>query len=251
MVIGSILVYKRRIQEILCELLFPVAYLSLPNVDRCSQENVKQNSKSKSNVSFRNIQGVSICQFGWDYWKDDNTPIVVVSHGNGHSLDNTYCWVLQSLANRLCLPVVSCWDYPGYGDSIGEPSETSVDESIQTVMTHFSTTKYQKFILVGQSIGSGCTLHWASRYADRCLAVVLITPFVSILQIKLPSFLCEILPLSGIDMWSKGEEKMKRITALTNQTLGPSVLILGAKQDKLIPFSHSQRLFDATITNIS
>jgi pimeloyl-ACP methyl ester carboxylesterase len=165
----------------------------------------------------------SVIRIGWEYY-NKATPLIIVSHGNGHNLSEWYYRYLGRLSKENKVPVLS-WDYPGYGQSTGSSNEKSVNDTYDKLLVYLDHPS-DKLILIGQSIGCGCTLNWASQ--NKCAALVLITPFTSIMKTKLP------FSLSFLDMWTDGEDKIKKVTS--------PILLVGAKKDNITPYNHSLSL---------
>lgn len=178
---------------------------------------------SKCEIIELSNEKISIIKAGWEYYSK-SSPLIIISHGNGHNLSEWYYQQLYKLAKNNHLPVIS-WDYLGYGHSTGVPDEISVNNIYDKLLRQLNHS-FDKLILIGQSIGCGCTLDWTSK--NKCAALILITPFTSIMKTKLP------FSIPAVDMWSGGENKIRQIRC--------PILIIGAEKDTITPFDHSLSL---------
>lgn len=174
------------------------------------------------NAELELLDGLSVFKAGWEGYTTDQ-PIIVVSHGNGHTLDTAYTQRIKELSKNTGMPVVA-WDYPGYGQSAGQSSERSIDLALERLIATLGHPS-ENIIVIGQSVGTGPTVEWAHRH--HCRGVVLITPFTSILKTCIP------VSIPFLDIW-KSDQKISDITS--------PVLILGARHDEVIPYDHSRTL---------
>ncbi|KAJ4886380.1 alpha/beta-Hydrolases superfamily protein [Raphanus sativus] len=89
------------------------------------------------------------------------------------------------MSSSSSLASISRYDYSGYGQSTGKPSEQNTYADIEAVYKCLEETygsKQEDVILYGQSVGSGPTLHIASRL-PLLRAVVLHSPILSGLRV--------------------------------------------------------------------
>lgn len=89
---------------------------------------------------------------------------VLYSHGNAADLGQLYDLFVQLKIN-LRVNLMG-YDYSGYGASTGKPSEANTYADIEAVYQCLQTeygTSQEDLILYGQSVGSGPTLHLASK----------------------------------------------------------------------------------------
>ncbi len=154
-------------------------------------------------------------------------PTLLWSHGNAQNLASLKP-ALDSL-NIQGFGVIS-YDYPGYGESGGSPSEKGAYRTIEATYRHLTETlgtPAHDIILIGQSVGSGPTCWLASQAEHR--SVVLIAPFLSAFRTvtQVPIFPADRFP------------NLQRIPELHS----PLLLIHG-EDDQIIPFKHGKTLFE-------
>ena len=157
-------------------------------------------------------------------------PTLLFSHGNAEDMGD---W----------LPIFEEWhsmgfgilayDYPGYGQSKGSPSEASSQRSIAAVSKHLiaSGVPASSIVIVGRSVGSGPSVWLASRIEAK--ALILISPFTSAFNVAFP-LPFPILPRDRFP-------NFKRI-----QKIQTPLLIIHGENDEVIPFSHGKKLFTAS-----
>ncbi|KAK6128297.1 hypothetical protein DH2020_037952 [Rehmannia glutinosa] len=107
------------------------------------------------------------------------TSTVLYSHGNAADLGQMYELFIE-LSIHLRVNLLG-YDYSGYGQSSGKPSEQNTYADIEAAFKCLEEnygTKQEDLILYGQSVGSGPTLDLAARL-PRLRAVVLHSPILS------------------------------------------------------------------------
>ncbi|KAF8691352.1 hypothetical protein HU200_040483 [Digitaria exilis] len=139
---------------------------------------------------------------------------LLYSHGNAADLGQMYELFVE-LSSHLNVNLMG-YDYSGYGQSSGKPSEQNTYADIEAVYRCLIETygaSEDNIILYGQSVGSGPTLDLASRLS-RLRAVVLHSPILSGLRVmypvkhtywfdiyknidKIPSVRCPVLVIHG------------------------------------------------------
>ncbi|GMP28572.1 hypothetical protein CsSME_00004056 [Camellia sinensis var. sinensis] len=111
---------------------------------------------------------------------------VLYSHGNAADLGQMY-ELFSVLSIHLRVNLMG-YDYSGYGQSTGKPSEQNTYADIEAAYRCLEETygvKEEDVILYGQSVGSGPTLDLASRL-PRLKAVALHSPILSGLRVMYP-----------------------------------------------------------------
>jgi len=132
---------------------------------------------------------------------------------------------------------VLAYDYGGYGNSTGEPSEERLHADIDAAwdwLVHEKGLGPESIVLFGRGLGGGPTAYWATQVAPG--AVVLESTFRS-----LPALAREQaawLPL-GAFLWDRFpiEEYVKEIDA--------PILVIHSPDDEFVPFEHGRAIFDA------
>ncbi len=156
---------------------------------------------------------------------------VLFCHGN---VGNVSRHGLTALAISEALhSSVLVFDYPGFGQSSGEPSEAGCyaagDATYQWLAQRVPP---ESIVILGQSLGGGVATDLASRQRHRALALFkTFTSFPDVAQGLLPIYPARWMVRNRFD----NEEKIARCS-------GPLFLAHG-DCDHLIPMAHSERLF--------
>lgn len=115
---------------------------------------------------------------------------ILFSHGGTVDLGQL-CNFLFSLGRRLGCNVF-VYDYSGFGQSAGTPTEKAVYADAETAF-RLLTNKYhvpsEKIVLYGQSLGTAPSLHLASSLASSELPIaglILHSPFLSAARLYFP-----------------------------------------------------------------
>jgi pimeloyl-ACP methyl ester carboxylesterase len=155
----------------------------------------------------------------------DNYPTLLWSHGNAEDLG--YARPLLEAFNSAGFGILA-YDYPGYGASSGESSDTSVYRSIDAVHEHALhelNLKNDQIIAVGQSIGSGPSCYLAEK--EELAGLVLITPLTSVYRV---AFKYPIFP----------KDRFPNIKRIPN--ISTPLMVIHGDQDTIIPQSHGKIL---------
>ncbi|XP_073065083.1 uncharacterized protein [Primulina eburnea] len=138
---------------------------------------------------------------------------LLYSHGNAADLGQMY-------------------DYSGYGQSSGKPSEQNTYGDIDAVFKCLEEsygTKQEDVILYGQSVGSGPTLELAARL-PRLRAVVLHSPILSGVRVMYP-----VKRTYWFDIY-KNIDKIPLVNC--------PVLVIHGTADEVVDFSHGKQLWE-------
>ncbi|PUZ50217.1 hypothetical protein GQ55_6G042100 [Panicum hallii var. hallii] len=125
----------------------------------------------------------------------------------------------------------SRYDYSGYGASTGKPSEENTYADIEAVYQCLETEygiSQEDIILYGQSVGSGPTLHLASRL-PRLRGVVLHSAILSGLRV-----VCHVNFTLCFDIY-KNVKKIKKVKC--------PVLVIHGTDDDVVNWSHGKELW--------
>ncbi|XP_020242226.1 protein ABHD17C-like isoform X1 [Asparagus officinalis] len=124
------------------------------------------------------------------------------------------------------------YDYSGYGASTGKPSEFNTYYDIEAVYDCLKKEydiRQEDLILYGQSVGSGPTLHLASRL-QKPRGVVLHSAILSGIRVLYPvkvSFWFDIF---------KNIDKIRQVSC--------PVLVIHGTADEIVDWSHGKRLWE-------
>lgn len=172
----------------------------------------------------------------WWLPTDDPKPTgaILICHGNGGNLSHRGR-MMADLTNATGLPVL-IFDYPGYGKSIGKPSEGGCyDAGIAAVKWLFDQgIPTANVVLLGESLGGGVATELATKLPPR--ALVLVKTFTS-----LPAAAKWHYPwLPTHTLMSNRFDTLFKLPKLTCP-----VFIAHGTADRVVPFKHAEELFAA------
>jgi pimeloyl-ACP methyl ester carboxylesterase len=165
-------------------------------------------------------------------WKPSSGAILY-SHGNGSNLS----WRqgrLQRWRKHLRRAVL-VYDYPGYGESTGRPSESgcyAAAEAAWDWLVDEQKVPPREVILLGSSLGTAMSTELAVRHENRLL--VLINPFTSfpdMAQLKVPWAPSRWLVHNHLDTLAK-----------IDAVKGP-VFIASGTADRVVPIRMGKQLY--------
>ena len=188
-------------------------------------------------VTFRTEDGLNL--HGWfvpgkKSSPDEDLHTLLWFHGNAgninHRLGN-----IKMLHERVPVNVFII-DYRQYGRSEGKISEKGTYIDARAALAHLHSRKeinQEKIIFFGRSLGSAVAVELALK--EKCRALILETPFTSILEMgkKLYPFLPVSLLL---------KTKYDSLSKIRN--IKVPILIMHGDKDDLVPFEHGKRLYD-------
>ncbi|XP_062221699.1 uncharacterized protein LOC133921017 [Phragmites australis] len=165
------------------------------------------------------------------FWRHPAARLTLLySHGNAADLGQMVGLFLE-LRAHLRVNIMS-YDYSGYGASTGKPSEYNTYYDIEAVYDCLKKEygiEEEDLILYGQSVGSGPTLHLASRL-EKLRGVVLHSGILSGIRVLYPV---------KVTLWFdifKNIDKIKQVDC-------PALVIHGTADD-IVDFSHGKRLWE-------
>jgi alpha-beta hydrolase superfamily lysophospholipase len=159
---------------------------------------------------------------------EKGAPTLLYSHGNaediGHSLEIFQAWHQMGIG-------VLAYDYPGYGHSSGWATEETTHQSIHAAWQYLLAQRVPRdsVVIVGRSVGSGPSTRLAAEVHPAGL--VLIAPFTSAFEVAFPVKLFPADRFRNIDLIGG---------------FASPLLVIHARHDEVIPFSHGQRIIDAS-----
>ncbi|XAR67960.1 hypothetical protein NMG60_11002919 [Bertholletia excelsa] len=158
------------------------------------------------------------------------TSTLLYSHGNAADIGQMYELFIQ-LSIHLRVNLMG-YDYSGYGQSTGKPSEQNTYADIEAAykcLEEFYGAKQEEIILYGQSVGSGPTVDLAARL-PRLRAVVLHSPILSGLRVMYP-----VKRTYWFDIY-KNIDKIPLVKC--------PVLIIHGTSDEVVDCSHGKQLWE-------
>ncbi|KAL8216771.1 hypothetical protein R6Q57_023608 [Mikania cordata] len=154
---------------------------------------------------------------------------LLYSHGNAADLGQLFDLFVQLKAN-LRVNLMG-YDYSGYGASTGKPTELNTYADIEAVYECLQTeygVSQEDLILYGQSVGSGPTLHLASKLS-RLRGVVLHSAILSGLRV-----VCHVNCRFCFDIY-KNVNKIQKVKCPT--------LVIHGTEDDVVSWLHGNRLW--------
>lgn len=155
---------------------------------------------------------------------------VLYSHGNAADLGQMYELFIE-LSVHLRVNLMG-YDYSGYGQSKGKPSEQNTYADIEAAYACLEKTYGilpQDIVLYGQSVGSGPTLELATRLPSL-RGVVLHSPILSGLRVMYP-----VKRTYWFDIY-KNIDKIQLVNC--------PVLVIHGTDDDIVNCSHGKRLWE-------
>ncbi|XP_019181970.1 PREDICTED: protein ABHD17B-like [Ipomoea nil] len=165
------------------------------------------------------------------FWRHPFARLTLLySHGNAADLGQMQDLFVE-LRAHLRINIMS-YDYSGYGASSGKPTEFNTYHDIEAVYDCLKSKygiKQEDVILYGQSVGSGPTLHLASRL-KRLRGVVLHSAILSGIRVLYP-----VKMTLWFDIF-KNIDKIREVNC--------PVLVIHGTEDEIVDFSHGKRLWE-------
>lgn len=188
-------------------------------------------------VAIESEDGVTLS--GWYLPAQGSEPIAALlyCHGNAGDIRD---WVHAAPFFVEAGVSVLVWDYRGYGQSEGEPSEQGLYRDGEVVwqwLQERATAEGLPAALLGKSLGSAVAVHIAAIYAnadENPAALVLDSAFTSMREV-----IANVAPVS-LDRIPHLYESIERVPAITCPTL-----VLHGGRDQLVPLSQAQRIYEA------
>lgn len=152
---------------------------------------------------------------------------LLFSHGNAEDLGMIIQYFRE--VSHILEVNIFAYEYTGYGMSTGEPHEQAVYADIEAAFKYLRDIigiPWSEVVLYGRSVGSGPSIHLATRTAVR--AMVLQSPLLSIFRIAMHSR----FTLPG-DMFTN-VDKIGKVKC-------PVYVVHGTK-DEIVPFWHGEDL---------
>ncbi len=183
-------------------------------------------------VSLESTNGLRL--HAWFIPADEARLTLLFLHGNAGNISHR----LDSLRifSRLGLSVL-IFDYAGFGTSEGSPSERQSYEDAEAAWRYLTADRGvspSQIVLFGRSLGGAVATRLATERAPAGLIIE--STFSSV-----PDVAAQHYPFLPVRLLARIQ-----YDALANiSRIRCPILIIHSRQDELIPFSHSERLFRA------
>lgn len=171
---------------------------------------------------------------GWWAPMADAKGTVLFFHGNAGNISHriNYLAMFKQLGYNTLL-----FDYRGYGQSSGTPSESGTYLDAQAAWRYLIEIQGivpERIVLFGESLGGAVAAWLAAREKPGLLALV--STFTSV-----PDLAAEIYPFLPVRWISRFDYNTLEFL----QSITCPVFIAHSPQDEIIPYRHGQRLFQA------
>jgi len=183
-------------------------------------------------VSLQTADGVRLS--AWYVPSANAKRSVIFCHGNAGNISDrlVQAKLLVGLGHNVFL-----FDYRGYGDSEGHPTEQGTYLDAEAAWSFLTRTKAQPpetVVLFGESLGGAVAIELASRHSPGALIVEsTFTSFVDIAKLHYP-----LLPVGFLLRY--------RYDSLSKvPTLACPKLFIHSTDDQLVPIANARRLFAA------
>jgi len=166
---------------------------------------------------------------GFHFKRADSTRTILFSHGNSTDIGIMFHH-LREMCSRLQCDIFA-YEYSGYGESTGLPSEADIYADIEAAYHYLSndcSLSDDQIICYGQSIGSVPSVELASRITLG--GVILHSAMKSVLSV-----IHEVKTTFWFDVFQNAE-RIQRATS--------PVFVIHGTHDTEIPFEHGLTLFE-------
>ncbi len=158
--------------------------------------------------------------------------VLLLCHGNAGNISHRLGWI--RIMNNLGFSVLA-FDYRGYGDSEGRPTEEGTYRDAEAAWQYLVQTRGidpGRIIIFGRSLGGAIGADLASRHtAGGLILEAAFTSYPDIAQYKGGSF-----PVRWMATYDYNTvESLQEVTS--------PVLVIHSKDDRVVPFQHGQALF--------
>lgn len=209
------------------KMLYPV-----PNV---SANDIAVGLKDYQEVSVKTSDGLTLTGF-FSAPQDKTKPIVMVFHGNASHPAYTapFYKTLQDKGYGILLT-----EYRGYGGNAGKPTEQGLTRDAEAYLNSDLLTKEYKdnpLIVYGRSLGSGVAVNLVSENPDRFTALILATPFDSVVSVVSNAYWFIPFPELLVKDRFHSDLKIDKIKI--------TKLFILAKKDQVVGYGTGKHLYD-------
>ncbi|TRY60489.1 hypothetical protein DNTS_028918 [Danionella cerebrum] len=178
-------------------------------------------------------------------------PVILYLHGNAGTRGGDHRVQLYKVLSSLGYHVVT-FDYRGWGDSEGTPSEKGMTSDALFIYQWIKKRIGQKHLVIwGHSLGTGVATNLVRRLCDRGTppdALILESPFTNIREeAKSHPFSMVYRYLPGFDWFFLDSITANDISFASDENVNHiscPVLILHAEDDTVVPFHLGKKLYD-------
>jgi uncharacterized protein len=184
-------------------------------------------------VQIQAADGVTLHAWFLPSRAQEPSPAAIVFNGNAGN--RAYRSSLAASLRGLGLSVL-LFDYRGFGDSEGSPTEHGLDEdarAIQRYVAGRSDVRADRLVYFGESLGSAVAVRLAVDHAPA--ALILRSPFTSLVDVGRVHY--PFLPVRWLL-----RDRFSSIDGIAS--VRSPVLIVAGDRDRIVPLEQSRRLFE-------
>ena len=215
---------------------WPQLFFYEPSSQGARLEVARANGYKAERVEYQAQDGTKL--YGWYTPPKPRMPIIVFMHGNSYNIEKFYHKLvpLAEAGYGTMLP-----EYRGFGGVKGKITQKGLDQDAEAAVRYLQQRgfKNQDIVLYGMSLGSYTATHAAYVFSQEkpVRGLILEVPFDSMYE-DVKDIVSFPLPL-GIIMKDKYDnvEKIKELTV--------PLLIMGGRDDTLVPVRRAKALFEA------
>ena len=184
-----------------------------------------------SDVELRTSDGIRV--HGWFVPHPDARTTLIYCHGNAGNIGRRIGALLRW--HNLGVAVL-IFDYPGFGQSEGQPSEQGTYASARAAWKYLTDDRQipaDDILIFGRSLGGGVAVQLASEVDAKGLIV--------------ESSFTSVPDIAAEEYWWMPVQQLMTIRFETKNKLklvDYPVLVLHSADDQVVPFDHGQKLFE-------
>jgi fermentation-respiration switch protein FrsA (DUF1100 family) len=174
---------------------------------------------------------------GWFLPARPQPPAWTLVVFNGNAGNRAYRIPLATALRRLGLSVL-LFDYRGFGDSTGSPTEPGLRDDARAVHAYLARrtdVRADRIVYFGESLGTAVAVQLAVEHPPA--ALILRSPFTSLVDVGRLHY--PILPVRWLL-----RDRFSSIDAI--ERVRSPVLIVAGDRDRIVPLEQSRQLFDRT-----
>lgn len=183
-------------------------------------------------VQFMSADGVGLS--GWFIPAPKARATLLFCHGNAGNISHR----LESIRQFHQLGLnVFIFDYRGYGESAGSPTETGTYHDAEAARRYLVETRGlapERIIYFGRSLGAAIAAWLATQNPPRALIVE--SAFTSV-----PDFGAEIYPWMPVRLLARLHYPTREYL----QAVKAPVLVIHSRDDEIVPFRHGESVYAA------
>lgn len=208
--------------------------------DKAVEERVAANPEIQ-HLTIPDANGLKYSAYLWPNG-EGNRGLVLYFGGNGEFAASSISGIAGAPASKQVFQgyQVMAVDYPGYGLSEGKPGEESIHRMTLAAWDYVQgmQPKPEKVVLMSWSLGTGASTRLASEKTPDGL--ILLAPFSSG-----PSLVADFTKIAPFESWLSFlvRNKFPNERYAKETTVKP--LIIGAKDDRMVPVRQAQQLAEA------